>query len=75
MPLATSDTRMLSIDVWVRAVVTNASVKSPPLTLLKRFAGKEVRLEQLYQARSKVVPLAVLIRGKDVRLEQLPQAL
>ena len=70
MPDATSDTRMLSMLVWVSAVSLNASVKSPPFTLSKALAGKLVRLEQSCQARSKLVPDDVSIRGKLVRLEQ-----
>ena len=70
MPDATSDTNTLSMLVWVRAVFVNASVKSPPFTLSKMFAGKLVRLEQPRQARSKRVPADVLIRGKLVRLVQ-----
>ena len=50
MPDATSDTRMLSMLVCVRAVFVNASVKFPPFTLSKMFAGKLVRLLQSYQA-------------------------
>ena len=46
IPDATRETRMLSMLVWVRAVFVNASVKFPPFTLLKMFAGKLVRLEQ-----------------------------
>ena len=46
MPDVTSDTRMLSMLVWVRAVPVNASVKSPPFILSKALAGKLVRLEQ-----------------------------
>ena len=46
MPDVTSDTRMLSMLVWVRAVFVNASVKFPPLTLSKALAGKLVRLVQ-----------------------------
>ena len=70
MPDATSDTRMLSMLVCVRAVFVNASVKFPPFTLSKMFAGKLVRLEQSCQARPKLVPADVSIRGKLVRLEQ-----
>jgi len=70
MPDVTSDTRMLSMLVCVRAVFVNASVKSPPFTLSKMFAGKLVRLEQPCQARSKLIPADVSIRGKLVRLEQ-----
>ena len=69
MPDATSDTRMLSMLVWVRAVFVNASVKSPPLTLSKALAGKLVRLLQSRQARPKLFPADVSIRGKLVRLE------
>ena len=47
---ATSDTRMLSMLVWVSAVFVNASVKSPPFTLSKALAGKLVKLEQFCQA-------------------------
>ena len=43
IPDATSDTRMLSMLVCVRAVFLNASVKFPPFTLSKMFAGKLVR--------------------------------
>jgi len=50
MPDATRETRMLSMLVWVRSVFVNASVKSPPFTLSKMFAGKLVRLEQPCQA-------------------------
>jgi len=46
----TRDTRMLSMLVCVRAVLVNASVKFPPLTLSKALAGKLVRLEQSRQA-------------------------
>ena len=70
MPDVTSDTRMLSMLVSVRAVFVNASVKFPPLTLSKALAGKLVRLLQLRQALLKLVPADVLIRGKLVRLEQ-----
>jgi len=44
MPDVTRDTRMLSMLVCVRAVLVNASVKFPPLTLSKALAGKLVRL-------------------------------
>ena len=74
IPDATSDTRMLSMLVCVRAVPINASVKSPPFTLSKALAGKLVMLEQLRQAKEKVVPADVSIRGKLVRLLQLNQA-
>ena len=74
MPDATSDTRMLSMLVWVRAVFANASVKSPPLTLSKALAGKLVRLVQLSHALVKSVPEEVSIKGKLVRLEQLLHA-
>ena len=70
MPDVTSDTRMLSMLVWVRAVFVNALVKFPPFTLSKMFAGKLVRLEQPRQARSKKVPADVLMSGKLVRLKQ-----
>ena len=75
IPDATSDTRMLSMLVWVRAVRVNASVKFPPFTLSKMFAGKLVRLVQPHQANPKSVPADVSIRGKLVRLEQLRHAL
>jgi len=65
---------MLSMLVWVRAVPVNASVKSPPLTLSKMFAGKLVRLLQFFQVWLKLVPADVLIRGKLVRLSHLYQA-
>ena len=74
MPDVTSDTRMLSMLVWVRAVSVNASVKSPPLTLSKALAGKLVRLVQSCHACLQVVPDDVSIRGKLVRLEHLRQA-
>ena len=74
IPDATSDTRMLSMLVWVSAVFPNASVKFPPLTLSKALAGKLVRLTQLCQAWTKLVPADVSIRGKLVKLEQLCQA-
>ena len=70
MPDATSDTKMLSMLVCVRAVLVNASVKSPPLISLKALAGKLVRLVQPRQAKLKLVPADVSIRGKLVRLEQ-----
>ena len=70
IPDATSDTRMLSMLVWVRAVFVNASLKSPPFTLSKMFAGKLVRLEQPRQVWWKLVPADVSISGKLVRLEQ-----
>ena len=74
MPDATSDTRMLSMLVWVRAVFLNASAKSPPFALSKMFAGKLVRLEQFNQAPEKSDPEDVSIRGKLVRLLQPSQA-
>jgi len=74
MPDATRETRMLSMLVCVRAVLLNAPVKSPPLTLSKALAGKLVRLEQPCQVRRKSVPADVSIRGKLVRLVQLYQA-
>ena len=70
MPDATSDTRMLSMLVWVRAVSVNASVKSPPFILSKALAGNVVRLVQPYHDLSKSVPADMSIRGKLVRLEQ-----
>jgi len=74
MPDATSDTRMLSMLVWVSAVFVNASVKSPPFILSKALAGKLVRLSQSRQVWTKLVPEDVSIRGKLARLEQLYQA-
>ena len=73
MPDVTSDTRMLSMLVWVRAVLVNASVKFPPFTLSNSPAGIVVRLLQSYHARSKIVPADVSIRGKLVRLLHLYQ--
>ena len=70
IPDATSDTRMLSMLVWVSAVFANASLKSPPFILSNNPAGIVVRLVQLYQASLKLVPADVSIRGKLVRLEQ-----
>jgi len=75
IPDATSDTRMLSMLVWVRAVFVNASVKSPPFILSNNPAGIVVRLEQSSQAIAKSVPADVSMRGKLVRLEQSRQAL
>ena len=75
IPDATSDTRMLSMLVWVRAVLVNALLKSPLFTLSKALAGKIVRLLQLNQAKLKLVPADVSIRGKLVRLEQSRQAM
>ena len=74
MPDVTSDTRMLSMLVWVSAVFVNASVKSPPFTLSKALAGKLVRLEQLRHAPGKLFAEDVSISGKLVRLEQLRHA-
>ena len=74
IPDATSDTRMLSMLVWVRAVPENASLKLPPFIWSNSPAGIVVRLEQLRQVKLKSVPADVSIRGKDVRLEQLNQA-
>ena len=74
MPDATSDTNTLSMLVWVRSVFVNASVKSPPFTLLKALAGKLARLEQFCHACLKLVPEDVSIRGKLARLEQFCQA-
>ena len=70
MPDATSDTRMLSMLVSVRAVLVNASVKLPPFMLSKALAGKLVRLVQPNQAAKKSVPADVSISGKLVRLLQ-----
>ena len=50
IPDATSDTRMLSMLVWVSAVFVNASLKYPPLTLSNSPAGIVVRLKHLSQA-------------------------
>ena len=75
IPDATSDTRMLSMLVSVRAVLVNASVKLPPFISSKALSGKLVRLVQLYQARKKLVPEDVSIRGKLVRMVQLRQVL
>ena len=74
MPDVTSDTRMLSMLVWVSAVSVNALVKFPPLTLSNSPAGIVVRLEQPNQATLKLVPADVSISGKLVRLVQLRQA-
>ena len=74
MPDVTRDTRMLSMLVCVRAVLVNASVKFPPLTLSKALAGKLVRLVQFSHALAKSVPADVSIRGKLVRLVQSRQA-
>ena len=74
IPDVTSETRMLSMLVWVSAVFANASANSPPFILSKALAGKLVRLVQLYQARSKSVPEDVSMRGKLVRLLHVFQA-
>ena len=74
IPDATSDTRMLSMLVSVRAVLVNASVKSPPFILSKALAGKLVRLVHPYHVKLKLVPADVSISGKLVRLVQLCQA-
>ena len=74
MPDVTSDNRMLSMLVCVRAVFVNAEVKFPPLTLSKALAGKLVRLLQSFQALPKLVPADVSISGKLVRLVHLYQA-
>ena len=74
MPDVTSDTRMLSMLVWVRAVLPNALVKFPPFTLSNSPAGIVVRLEQSRQARLKSVPADVSMSGKLVRLEQANHA-
>ena len=50
MPDVTRETRMLSMLVWFRAVLVNAFLKSPPLTLSKALAGKFVRMMQLNHA-------------------------
>ena len=73
IPDATSDTRMLSMLVWVRAVFVNAPIKFPPLISSKALAGKLVRLEQSCHACLKLVPADVSIKGKLVRLVQLRQ--
>ena len=70
IPDATSDTRMLSMLVWVRAVFVNAPIKFPPLISSKALAGKLVRLKQPSHALAKSVPEDVSISGKLVRLEQ-----
>ena len=70
IPDATSDTRMLSMLVWVRAVLANAELKSPPLILSKALAGKLVRPVQPYQAKLNLVPEDVSMSGKLVRLVQ-----
>jgi len=74
MPDATRETRMLSMLVWVSAVLANASVKSPPFTLSNSPAGIVVRPEQLCHASLKLVPEDVSIRGKLVRLVQSDHA-
>jgi len=74
MPDVTRETRMLSMLVWVSAVLLNASLKSPPFILSKALAGKLVRLLQSRQAAEKPVPADVSMSGKLVRLEQPRQA-
>ena len=70
MPDATRETRMLSMLVWVRAVLANSDLKSPPLILSKALAGKLVRPVQPYQAKLNLVPEDVSMSGKLVRLVQ-----
>ena len=70
IPDAARETRMLSMLVWVRAVLVNAPLKFPPLTLSNSPAGIVVRLEQPNQADLKLVPEDVSMSGKLVRLEQ-----
>ena len=70
IPDATSETRTLSMLVCVRAVLKNALVKLPPLTLSKALAGNVVRLLQFSHAELKLVPDDVSTRGKLVRLVQ-----
>ena len=74
MPDVTSDTRMLSMLVWVRAVLSNALAKFPPWILSNSPAGIVVRLVQPRHASRKLVPADVSIRGKLVRLLQPRQA-
>ena len=74
IPDVTSDNRMLSMLVCVRAVFVNASVNSPPFILSNNPAGIVVRLVQFSQACLKLVPADVSIRGKLVRPVQLFQA-
>ena len=71
IPDATRETRMLSMLVWVSAVLVNASVKFPPWTLSKMFAGKLVRLVQPRHALPKLVPADVSMSGKLVRFKHL----
>ena len=74
IPDATSDTRMLSMLVWVSAVLLNASLKFPPFTLSNSPAGIVVRLLQPRQAWVNLVPADVSMSGKLVRLLQPYQA-
>ena len=74
MPDVTSDTRMLSMLVCVREVLSNASVKSPSFILSNSPAGIVVRLVQSRHASRKLSPEDVSIRGKLVRLLQPRQA-
>ena len=74
----TSEVRMFSMEVAVRAQFRKASVNAVAISVpvvLNMFAGNEVRLEHCRQALLKVVPAAVLINGKDVRLEQFRKVL
>ena len=77
-PLVTSEVRMFSMEVAVRAqfwkALVNAVATSVPV-VLNMFAGNEDKLVQLSQAREKLVPAPVLISGNEVRLVQLSQAL
>lgn len=63
-------TSMLSILVWVKAVLINAPENWIAAQPSKKLEGKVARLEQLRQALLKFVPDEVLIKGKLVRLEQ-----
>ncbi len=66
--------RMFSTEVGVRDVQPSQaflkqSLAGVPTQESKKLAGKLVRLEQLRQAKTKLVPLEVSINGKLVRLE------
>jgi len=71
--------RMFSTEVAVREQPAQALAKQllpgVPVHESKKLAGKLVRLVQLRQALTKLVPLDVSIKGKLVRLLQPYQVL
>ena len=76
-PLVTSEVRMFSMEVAVRAQLPKAksnAVATRVPVVLNMEAGNEARLVRFAQVAVKLVPEAVLTSGHDVRLEQPPQA-